>query len=134
MLMSAGVESDAGTNGNPTLQVGGEQEAVTDPEPADGVDREQDCKHPPPVAITAGCDALQVKGILLRTTPLLVFGKELLPMMSVRTAVTVWAVPLEVTKVVWPVCWVPAGPSSRVMLWIGQVSKKSRAGDVPCEF
>src|ERR1700737_4709192 len=111
------------------LQGGGEQEAVTEPEPGEGVERVQDCRHPPPAAMTAGWDALQVKGILPRTTPLFVFGKELLPITSVRTAVAVWAVPLEVTKVVWPVCWVPAGPSSRVILWMGQVSKKSRPGE-----
>src|ERR1035437_3365529 len=117
------------------LQVGGEQEAVTDPDPGKGVESAQDSKNPAPAANTPGWDALQVRGILLRTIPPLVLGKELFPITSVRTAVAFCEVPLVVTKVVWPVGGDPAAPSSSAMLWIGQVSKKSRAGDVvPCEF
>jgi len=68
--MAAGVESDAGMNGNPTLQVGGVHEAVTEPEPAKGAESAQDCVHPAAAFNTAGWEALQVKGILLRTIPL----------------------------------------------------------------
>ena len=98
-----------GRSGNPMLQVGGEQEAVTEPEPANGVESPQDCRHPLAGCTTAGCDALQVNGILVRMSPLLVLGKELIPMMSVRTAVAVCVAvdELEVRKVVWLVCWFP---------------------------
>jgi hypothetical protein len=83
------------------LQDGGEQEAVTEPAPGNGVEMAQDCKHPGATPTTLGWDALQVKGILLRTIPLFVLGKEVFPITSVSTAVTVCAlVPLEVTKVV----------------------------------
>src|ERR1019366_7997752 len=119
--MAAGVESDGGTNGNPMLQFGGEQEAVTDPEPANGVERAQDCRHPAAVPITAGWGALQGKGIFFRMIPLFLLGKELFPITSVRTAVAFCEViPLEVTKLVWLVCCDPARPTSRVMLWMGQ--------------
>ena len=110
------VESDAGTTGNPMLQVGGEQEAVTVPDPGNGVESAQDSRHPVPMAKTPGCEADQVRGILLRTIPPLVLGKELAPMTSVRTAVTFCVVPLVVTKVVSPDCWVVEVPSSREML------------------
>ena len=87
--MSALVESEAGTRGNPMLQVGGEQEAVTDPGiRASGVVEPQDSRHPLGAAKTPGWDAVQVRGILLRTMPPLVFGKEVFPMTSVKTAVT----------------------------------------------
>ncbi len=105
--MAAGVESDAGTSGYPMLQVGGEQEAVMDPEPGNGVLSVQDCRHPAaPAPTTLGWDALHVKGTLLRTIPLFVFGREVLPIISVRTAVAVCELVVEedVTKVVCPVC------------------------------
>lgn len=128
------MESDAGTRGNPMLQVGGEQEAVTDPDPGAGVVMAQDSEHPPGADNTPGWDEAHVRGILLRTIPPLVFGKEVFAMTSVRTALTVCPVPLAVTNVVWPDCCVPAS-ISRAMVWIGQVSKKSRAGEVaPREF
>jgi hypothetical protein len=91
--------------------------------------------HPEPGASTPGWEALQVRGILLRTMPPLVLGKEVFPITSVRTAVAFSELPLEVTKVVWVVCCDPARPTSSERLWIGQVSKKSRAGEVsPWEF
>src|ERR1700686_713849 len=101
---ASAVESDFGTNGNPTLQLGGEHDAVTDPEPGDGVEIEQDCRHVPAGVTTPGWLALQVKGIFVSTTPLFVLGREVLPMMSVTTAVAFCDVPLEVEKVVWLVC------------------------------
>ena len=52
--MAAGVESEVGTKGYPMLQVGGEQDAVTDPEPGKGVLSEQDCTQLPLVPTTAG--------------------------------------------------------------------------------
>src|SRR5271169_2254611 len=117
------------------LQVGGEQEAVTDPAPAEGVPTAQDSVQPVASCTTEGWVAVQVKGILLSVTCVPESSKELFPMTSVRTALAVCAVPLEVTKLVWPVCRDPAGPSSSVMFWIGQVSKKSRSGEVtPWEF
>ena len=105
VAIAAGVESEAGMNGNPKLQVGGVHEAVTEPEPAKGAERAQDCVHPEEAFNTPGWEALQVKGILLRTIPLKVLGKELLPITSVRTAVAFTeVVPLFATKVVWLVC------------------------------
>ena len=98
--MSAGVAKDAGMKGKPTLQVGGVHEAVTEPEPANGVESAQDSKHPEGAFNTAGWEALHVKGILLSTTPLKVFGKEVLPITSVTTAVAFTVAPLEPTKVV----------------------------------
>jgi hypothetical protein len=77
-----------------------------------------------------GEDWVQVRGILLNTTPPLVLGSELFPMTSVRVAETGSLVPFEVTNVVWLVCCDPVAPTSSVMFWIGQVSKKSRTGDV----
>ena len=100
VVKAAGVERDCGTNGNPTLQLGGEQDAVTDPEPGDGVEIVQDCRHVPVGVTTPGSVPVQVKGILVSTTPLFVFGREVLPMMSVTTAVALCEVPLEVAKLV----------------------------------
>ena len=71
------------------LQVGGEQEAVTDPAPDEGVESTQDSRQVPLTFNTVGWDAVQVRGILLRTTSPLVLGKEDLPMMSVMVAKTV---------------------------------------------
>jgi hypothetical protein len=82
-------ESEAGTSGNPALQDGGEQEALTAPEPGDGVVTVQDSRHEVLALTAAGCDAVQVRGILESTIPPLVLGRELLPMMSVRVAKTV---------------------------------------------
>ncbi len=105
------------------LQVGGEQEAVTDPAPAEGVEAVHESVQPVPREIAAGCDALQVSGILLNVTPLVVFARELLPITSVTVAITVCEVPLETAKLV---CSDPAWPISRAMFWIGHVSKKSK--------
>ena len=128
----AGVERVAGTNGNPTLQVGGEHAAVTVPAPGDEVEMEQDSEQPLPIGMTPGCEEVQVRGTLPRITAPLVLGRELFPMMSVRVAITVCEVPLEVTKLV---CPDPAVPTSRLMFWMGQVEKKSRMGELaPWEF
>ena len=99
-VTAAGEASDAGTTGNPMLQLGGEQDAVTEPEPGDGGVSVQDCVHAEAAGITWGCDAVQVSGILLSTTPPLVFNNDVFPITSVKTAVTVCAVPLAVTKLV----------------------------------
>jgi hypothetical protein len=82
-------EMDAGTTGNPTLQVGGEQEAVIEADPGSGVLTAQDSRHPVPAATVVGCEELHVNGILLSTMPPLVLDKELFPMTSVRKAVRV---------------------------------------------
>jgi hypothetical protein len=79
-------EREAGTSGKPMLQDGGEQDALTAPDPGNEVVRVQDCRHPELAPTTTGCDAVQVREILLRTMPPLVLGKELLPMMSVMVA------------------------------------------------
>jgi len=90
--------------GNPMLQVGGEQEAVTDPAPGSGVLRAQDSMQPVASATTDGWDALQTRGILLSVTRVPESSKELFPITSVRIAFAVSAgPPLEVTKLVWPV-------------------------------
>src|ERR1700683_4902309 len=107
------------------LQVGGVQDAVIEPLPTDGVVIVQDSVQPLLVAMTAGCDEVQVSGILFRTTPFAVLGRELFPITSVRVATTVSEVPLAETKVF---CSDPAWPTSRVMFWMGQVSKKSKMG------
>src|ERR1039458_213495 len=65
---------------------GWEQDALTAPDPGNEVVRVQDCRHPELAPTTTGCDAVQVREILLRTMPPLVLGKELLPMMSVMVA------------------------------------------------
>ena len=54
--------------GNPTLQVGGEQEAVTVPEPGDGVVTVQDCVQLVPAGTTPGWEEVHVSGTLLRIT------------------------------------------------------------------
>ena len=126
------VESVAGTNGNPALQVGGEQAAVTVPAPGDEVETAQDSEQLLPVGKTPGCEEVQVRGTLPRITAPLVLGRELFPITSVRVAITVCGVPLAVTKVV---CPDPAVPTSRLMFWMGQVEKKSRIGELaPCAF
>jgi len=117
------VEKAAGIAGKPMLQVGGEQEAVTDPAPGDRVETAQDSMHPAPAAMTPGCDEVQVRGTLLRTIPLFVLGRELFPIASVIVAMTVSAVPLVTAK---SVCCDPARPNSSATFWIGHVSKKSK--------
>jgi hypothetical protein len=99
-----GVASEEGTRGKPILQVGGEQEAVTEPDPGDGVERTQLWMHPVAVANTPGCEALQVRGILLSTIRPLTLGREVYPIKSVRIAVTVSVLPFPVTNVVWFDC------------------------------
>src|ERR1700731_153910 len=112
----AGEESPKGTCGKPVLHVGGVQEAVTEPVPGLGVPIEQ-VRVVHDVAETAvGREALQVRGTLL----------SVFPSMSRTVAVTGCAVPLLARKLVCPVCWAPEGPSCRVMLCTGQVSKKSQ--------
>jgi hypothetical protein len=84
------VRNALGIVGNPTLQIGGEHEAVTVAEPGVDRDRAQDCAHPVAgTAIDPGCDEVQLRGILLRTIPPSVLGRELMPMMSVTVAITV---------------------------------------------
>jgi hypothetical protein len=115
-------ENAAGISGNPMLQIGGEQDAVTEPAPGSGVETVQDSWQPVPTETEAGCDADQVRGILLRTLPFPTFCREVFPSTSVTVATRVSEVPLETEKFV---CNDPAWPSSNVMFWMGQVSKKS---------
>jgi len=98
------------------LQVGGEQEAVTDPAPMDGVVTEQDWVHPAPTATTEGWDAVQVRGILLRTIPLFEFARELLPITSGHGRDYGLGGAFETEK---SVCSDPAWPISREMFWMG---------------
>ena len=122
------VRNALGMVGNPTLQVGGEHEAVTLAEP--GVERErvQDWVHPVAVAMAPGFEEVHVSGIFVSTIALLVFGKELLPMTSVTVATAVCRVPpFAIFIFVWPE---PAVPISRAMFCTGQVAKKSRTGEV----
>ena len=108
------VESDAGVKGYPTLQVGGEQEAVMVADPAEGTERAQDRVQPVVVPITCDCDDDHVRGVLLRTTPPSVLGSELLPMMSITVATAVCADvdPFAAANVVRPD---PGAPSSRAI-------------------
>jgi len=115
-------ESTGGLWGNPMLQVGGEQEAVTDPAPGDEGVAVQDRVHPVLTGTTAGCEEVQVRGILLRTIPLPLLSRELLPITSVTVAMIVSEDPLVTENVV---CCDPTWPNSSVMFWMGQVSKKS---------
>src|ERR1700757_489231 len=111
------VRNALGMVGNPMLQVGGEQDAVTVAEPGLDKERLQDWVHAAvPVPIDPGCEDVQVSGTLLRTIPPSVFGRELLPMMSVTVAMTVCepeADPLGTLNVVRPD---PAAPSSSAMV------------------
>ena len=116
----------AGVIGKPTLQLGGLQDAVMVAEPGDPGLMAQDCVQVVPTGKTPGEDEVQVSGTLFRTTPPSVLGSELLPITSVRVAVMVSAVPLEVTMLV---CPDPGGPTSRLMFSIAQVAKKSSAGE-----
>src|SRR5260370_25652810 len=81
---AAWVESDGGTNGNPMLQVGGEQEAVTEPEPGKGVESTQDCRHPAGAPTTAGCGELPVEGGFVRRNSLFRFGEEMFSLPDVQ--------------------------------------------------
>lgn len=102
--------------------------------PGDGTERAHDWVQLAAVLITAGCEEVHVRGILLRTIALSVLGRELLPMTSMRVATAVWPDddPLAAAKVVRVE---PAAPSSRAMFWIGQVEKKSsRGATAPLEF
>ena len=130
----AWVDREAGTVGYPRLHVGGEHDAVTVAVPGETSDRAHDCVQPAAVFITCGCDEVHVSGTLLKTIPLSVLGRELLPMMSMRVAITVWpdVDPLGAANVVRVE---PAAPSSRAIFWIGQVEKKSsRGATVPVLF
>src|ERR1041385_1547882 len=109
----ASVARVAGTVGNPILQVGGEQEAVMVPAPAETVVSPQLSVQDEATFNTVGCEAVQVNGILVRTTPPFVFGKVLLPITSVIVATAVCGVPFDTTKFVRPD---PAAPISRPML------------------
>src|SRR5262249_24706225 len=92
----------------------------------------QDWVHPVPTLTTPGCEEVQLRGILLRTTPPWLLGKELAPITSLRVAMTVCALPpLAAAK---DVCPEPAVPSSTPMFRMGQVEKKSRTGDVAPEM
>src|SRR6476620_5683673 len=126
-------ESDAGITGNPTLHVGGEQEAVIVAAPGEAIDKAQDWVQPVAVPIAAGREELQVRGILDRTTSPLVLAREVLPITSVIVAMMVCeAPPLAIETLVWPD---PAARTSRAMFCTGQVAKKSSAGEfAPCEF
>ena len=121
------VDRDTGTVGKPTLQVGGAHAAVMVAAPGPPAVTVHDSKHPVPTPKTPGRDEVHTSGIFPRITPPFVFGKELLPMMSVSVAITVCEVDFEMEKLV---CPDPAAPSSRERFRIGQVAKKSRAGDV----
>ena len=65
-LIWAVEERLAGTIGNPTLQVGGVQDAVIVADPGDAGLVLQDCVHPVPMGKTPGNEEVQVKGTLLR--------------------------------------------------------------------
>ena len=79
------------------LHVGGEQEAVIDPEPGDGAAIEQDSVQPAGGVSTAGFDPVQVNGILLNVTGVSA-GRELFPITSVMTAFMFCAAPFPVTN------------------------------------
>jgi len=118
-------ERPGGTCGNPILQVGGVQEAVTEPAPGPGVLIEQLSPVHAEAATARGSEALQVSGILLKTGAPVLFSNELFPSTSVTIAVVGCAVPLLAVKLVCPLS-TPLGDSCSVMLWMGQVSKKSQ--------
>ena len=118
-----------GISGKPTLHVGGEHEAVILAAPGEESVSGHDCVQEVPKPATCGCDDAQVNGILFSTTPPLVLGSEVLPMMSRRVATTVSdeESPFAVRK---EVCPLAAVFISSAMFWMGQVEKKSRAGEV----
>ena len=126
------VANEAGTIGNPTLQVGGEHDAVIVAAPGDRMDRVQDCVHDEPDAIAPGLEDVQVSGIFVRTMPPFVLGNELLPITSVTVAMAVCTVAPFVIETF--VCPDPAAPISKAMFWTGQVEKKSRTGEVAPEL
>src|SRR5579864_593869 len=96
--------------GYPMLQVGGVQEAVTEPAPAEGVAMEHVEPGAQPAAALpatteAGWEELHVKGALGTTQP----------WMSTAVADTVCPVPLFVEKLVWLLLTGPTGPNSIAM-------------------
>jgi hypothetical protein len=112
------------------LQVGGEHEALMLAAPAELSVSWQDSVQLDATEMAPGCDESQVRGILLSTILLFVFGRDELPMTSVIVAKTVCEVaevPFVNEKLVWPE---PIAPTSKAMFWIGHVAKKSRTGDV----
>lgn len=109
------VRNALGIVGNPTLQLGGEQEAVTVALPGELRLSPQDCTQVASAPMDPGCEEVQVSGILLRTIPPSVLGRELLPIMSMTVAMTVCEPevdPLGTLNVVRPE---PAAPSSSAM-------------------
>src|ERR1700722_579866 len=111
------------------LQVGGEHDAVTAPAPGEGVDSEQLSMQDVLAATTPGWLDDQVRGMLLSCGLPVVLGRLTVPMTSVNVATTFCGVPLVMEK---DVCCEPTSPTSSVMFWMGQVSKKSRTGEFPC--
>jgi len=123
-------DSDCGTSGNPTLQVGGEHEALILAAPGAANVSWQVSVHPDPTEIALGCEDSQISGILLNTMPAFVFGSEEFPMMSVIVAKAVCEaaeLPFVTEKLV---CPEPTAPTSRAIFSTGHVAKKSRTGDV----
>ena len=107
---------------------------MTDAVPAEGVESAHDKVQLVAVLTTCNCEDVQVKGVLVSTTPPSVLGSELLPMISitVATAVCEDVDPLAVANVVRPE---PTACSSRAIFSIGQLEKKSRTGAaVPWAF
>ena len=99
-MTCAVVARDAGTMGNPVLQVGGEQAAVTVADPGREGLIVHDSVQLVPTDSTLGLEELQTKGILPRIIPPLVLGRELFPMTSVIVATMVWDVAFEIEKAV----------------------------------
>ena len=116
-MKSEGEVYPAGFSGNPTLQVGGVQDAVIAAAPGWVVPRVQvvPAGHPAeavPAEMAAGAVDVQVKGG---------FGTAQ-PWMSTAVAVMVSAVPLLVMKLVAPILGNPFVLSSRSMHCTGQVA------------
>src|ERR1700677_1576914 len=116
-MKSEGEVYPAGFSGNPTLQVGGVQDAVVAAAPGCVVPRVQvvPAGHPAeaePAEMAAGSEDVQVKGG---------FGTAH-PWMSTAVAVMVSDVPLFVMKLVVPIFCEPLLPSSSAMHCTGQVA------------
>ena len=60
-----GTDTPPGIRGKPALQLGGEHDAVTEPEPGAGVDTTQDWRQPLEIDTEPGWVADQVRGTLL---------------------------------------------------------------------
>jgi hypothetical protein len=71
------VRNELGIVGNPTLQVGGEHEAVMVADPGFDNVSAHDWVHPAGKVIDPGCEDVQVSGTLLSTRPPSVLGREL---------------------------------------------------------